>query len=89
MSRKKIIILSVAVVFFIIAVHQTITLGFEYSYWLYMVPISLVLLIKLIDQRKSAREPHQKSTAAKKQSKKAKQKQQMNRRAKRYMERLK
>jgi len=86
MSRTKIIILSIAVAFFIIAVHQTITLGFEFSYWLFMIPISLILLIKLIDQRKSTHKKQQKTIPEKKRSKKSKQ--QMNRRAKRYMERM-
>ncbi|MCH8231487.1 MAG: hypothetical protein IIB82_02385 [Bacteroidetes bacterium] len=87
MSRTKIIILSVAVAFFIIAVHQTITLGFEFSYWLFMIPISLILLNRLIDQRESNHKKKHKTTPEKKRSKKVKQ--QMNRRTKRYMERMK
>lgn len=87
MSRTKIIILSVAVAFFIIAVHQTITLGFEYSYWLFMIPISLILIIRLIDQRETKHKNKQKTIPENKRNKK--EKHQMNRSAKRYIERMK
>lgn len=32
--------------FFIIGLHQTMTLGFPYSYWIFMLSISLLLLYK-------------------------------------------
>jgi len=42
------LIFSLLVVTFIIGVHQTIVLGFEYSYWIFMLSVILLLLLKLI-----------------------------------------
>lgn len=42
------LIFSATVALFIIAVHQTITLGFSYSYWIFMLTISLLFLYQLM-----------------------------------------
>ena len=54
------IILSLTVVIFVIGVHQTITVGLMYSYWIFMFSIVLLLIFKyrkgkrrVIDQGKS------------------------------------
>ena len=88
MKRANVIILSISAAFFIIAVHQTITLGFKVSYWIYMLSISLYLLSRLVKTRdfnKSFKKKEKKPST----KKKKKDKQQMNRRAKRFMERMK
>lgn len=41
------IIISLAVVLFIIGVHQTFYFGIAASYWLFMLSLSLVLYLKL------------------------------------------
>ena len=82
MSKGGIIILSVAVGFFIIGVHQTITLGFEISYWIFMLSLSLLFLFRLVNSKQADKE----KKAVKK---KKKEKVRVNRRAKRHMERLK
>jgi len=41
------IIFSLVIVTFIIGIHQTIMLGFEYSYWIFMLSVILLLLFKL------------------------------------------
>ena len=88
MKRSNVIILSISAAFFIIAVHQTVTLGFKVSYWIYMLSISLYLLSRLVKTRNSNKsfKKKEKKPSTKK---KKKDKQQMNRRAKRFMERMK
>jgi len=88
MKQANVIILSISAAFFIIAVHQTITLGFKVSYWIYMLSISLYLLNRLVKTRNSNKsfKKKEKKPSTKK---KKKDKQQMNRRAKRFMERMK
>jgi hypothetical protein len=57
MSMNKpapILILSATVALFIIGVHQTITLGFAYSYWIFMLTISLLFLYKLMKPKDSS-----------------------------------
>lgn len=88
MKQANVIILSISAAFFIIAVHQTITLGFKVSYWIYMLSISLYLLNRLVktrDSNKTFKKKEKKPST----KKKKKDKQQMNRRAKRFMERMK
>ena len=43
----QIIIFTLAVGFFIIALHQTMTFGFAYSYWIFMLSAALLLLYKI------------------------------------------
>ncbi|PTB94720.1 hypothetical protein C9994_11905 [Marivirga lumbricoides] len=43
-SGMKFFLLALAIAFFIIAVHQSITVGFQYSYWIFMLSLSLVFL---------------------------------------------
>lgn len=45
------ILFSLAVVFLVIGIHQTITVGFEYSYWIFMLSISMLLLYRLAKGR--------------------------------------
>jgi len=90
MKQANVIILSISAAFFIIAVHQTITLGFKVSYWIYMLSISLFLLNRLVKNRDSDKISKNKKKEKKPSVKKSKKdKQQMNRRAKRFMERMK
>lgn len=88
MKQANVIILSISAAFFIIAVHQTITLGFKVSYWIYMLSISLYLLNRLVKTRDSNK-TFKKKVKKPSTKKKKKDKQQMNRRAKRFMERMK
>jgi hypothetical protein len=40
------IILSLSVGFLIIGIHQTMTFGLAYAYWIFMLSVSLLLLYK-------------------------------------------
>ena len=66
-----IIVLALAGAFLIIGVHQTITVGFGGSYWLFMLSIGLLLYQQIRKARKKQSESQPK----------------LNRRAKRYMDR--
>ncbi len=50
-SGMKFFILALAFAFLVIGVHQSITVGFEYSYWIFMLSLSLVLLHRFISQK--------------------------------------
>lgn len=50
-SGMKFFLLALAIAFFIIAVHQSITVGFQYSYWIFMLSLSLVLLHRYKSQQ--------------------------------------
>ena len=90
MKLAKNIILSLSVAFFIIGVHQTITLGFEVSYWIFMLCISMFLLYTLVGRVETDPSKKKKKKAAKPTSKKKKKGEMaMNRQAKRHMERMK
>ncbi len=55
------IILALCVALLIIGVHQTIVLGFNYAYWIFMLIIMLFFWYKLRQkQRKDAASPPQK-----------------------------
>ena len=41
---KNFIWLALAFALFVIGIHQSLTVGFEYSYWIFMLSISLLLL---------------------------------------------
>lgn len=41
-----IVIFSFVIVTFVIGIHQTVTVGFMASYWLFMLSIGLLLLIR-------------------------------------------
>jgi len=43
-STKNFIWLALAFALFVIGIHQALTVGFEYSYWIFMLSISLLLL---------------------------------------------
>ena len=49
----QIIVFTFSAAFLIIGIHQTMTLGFSYSYWIFMLSISLLLLYKIIKDKKS------------------------------------
>jgi len=66
-----IIVLSGAVVFLIIGIHQTITVGFGQAYWLFMLSIGFLLYHQFRKARKKQEDAQPK----------------LNRRAKRYMDR--
>jgi hypothetical protein len=51
-SRPNFIIIGLAFAFFVIGIHQSITVGFEYSYWIFMLSISLLLLQRYLKQKK-------------------------------------
>lgn len=89
MKLVKNIVLSLSVAFLIIGIHQTITLGFEVSYWIFMLTISMFLFYRLINN--SEKNPDKKKKAKTVKPKKSKKKDQMvmNRQAKRHMERMK
>jgi hypothetical protein len=56
MKLAESILLSLSVAFFIIGVHQTFVLGIVQSYWLFMLSVSMLLLLKLT-KGKAATEP--------------------------------
>ena len=60
MKLAKNIILYLSAAFLIIGIHQTITLGFDVSYWIFMLTISMFLLYRLIgsaDKGKKEKKP--------------------------------
>jgi 4-hydroxybenzoate polyprenyltransferase len=66
-----IIVLSLAAVSLIIGIHQTITVGFGESYWIFMLSIAFLLYQQIRKVKKKQEENQPK----------------LNRRAKRYMDR--
>jgi amino acid permease len=90
MKLVKNIVLSLSAAFLIIGIHQTITLGFEVSYWIFMLTISMFLFYRLLNN--SEKDPDKKKKKEKTvKPKKSRKKDQMvmNRQAKRHMERMK
>lgn len=53
--KPNFIILGLAFAFFIIGIHQSITVGFEYSYWIFMLSICLLLLQRYLKQKNEQR----------------------------------
>ena len=49
--KSNFIIIGLAFAFFIIGIHQSMTVGFEYSYWIFMLSISLLLLHRYLRQK--------------------------------------
>lgn len=47
MKMMNVLLLSSSIGFFIIGVHQLITLGIMHSYWIFMVTIALLFLYQL------------------------------------------
>ena len=90
MKLVKIIVLSLSAAFLIIGIHQTIVLGFEVSYWIFMLTISMFLFYRLLGTSEKDGEKKKKVKKVPKE-KKSKKKDQivMNRQAKRHMERMK
>ncbi len=81
MSRARTITLFISAAFIIIGIHQTITVGFEVSYWIFMLSLSLYFLSRLLSNKDGKKEK-------KKPSKKAK-RPQGNRQSKRFLNRSK
>jgi hypothetical protein len=54
-AKPNFILLGLAFAFFVIGIHQSITVGFEYSYWIFMLSISLLLLHKYLRQKKNTK----------------------------------
>ena len=81
MSRARTITLFISAAFIIIGIHQTITVGFEVSYWIFMLSLSLYFLSRLLSNKEDKKEK-------KKPSKKAK-RPQGNRQSKRFLNRSK
>lgn len=50
-SKPNFIIIGLAFALFVIGIHQSITVGFEYSYWIFMLSISLLLLHRYLKQK--------------------------------------
>lgn len=46
-SIFQIVIFTFSTALFIIGIHQTMTLGFMHSYWIFMLSIALILWFKL------------------------------------------
>jgi 4-hydroxybenzoate polyprenyltransferase len=70
-SLINIILFSLSIVAFVVAIHQTIYHGFGGAYWIYMVSIALLLYYQIRKTKKKQEENQPK----------------LNRRAKRYMDR--
>jgi hypothetical protein len=49
--KTNFIIIGLAFALFIIGIHQSMTVGFEYSYWIFMLSISLLLLHRYLRQK--------------------------------------
>jgi len=61
-NRARTIILFIAAAFLIIGVHQTIIYGFEISYWIFMVSLSMYFLSRLIGQKEEKKKEKVKSS---------------------------
>ena len=70
-SLINIILFSLSIVAFVVAIHQTIYHGFGGAYWIYMISIALLLYYQIRKTKKKQEENQPK----------------LNRRAKRYMNR--
>lgn len=55
-TSKKFILLAIAFALFIIGIHQSITVGFEYSYWIFMLSLSLVFLHRYKTQKEASQQ---------------------------------
>jgi len=62
MKLTNSIILALAVASFVIGVHQTFTVGFELSYWIFMITASLIILNRVIrpSKKKEDKKPKKK-----------------------------
>ncbi|HEY3401935.1 MAG TPA: hypothetical protein VGK59_01030 [Ohtaekwangia sp.] len=56
MKLADILILSLAVVFLIIGIHQTMVLGFEQAYWALMLTLILFFMLTLRRNKKKQNE---------------------------------
>ncbi len=70
-NLTDIIIFSLSIVAFIVAIHQTVYYGFGGAYWIYMISIALLLYHQIRKAKKKQTENQPK----------------LNRRAKRFMDR--
>lgn len=58
--KPNFIIIGLSFAFFVIGIHQSITVGFEYSYWIFMLSISLLLLHRYLKQKKQQKQDSKK-----------------------------
>ena len=70
-NLTNIILFSLSIVAFIVAIHQTVYYGFGGAYWIYMISIAFLLYYQIRKTKKKQEENQPK----------------LNRRAKRYMDR--
>ncbi len=82
MSRARTITLFISAAFIIIGIHQTITIGFEVSYWIFMLALSLYFLSRLLSGQENEKKE-------KKVSSKKRKRPQGNRQSKRFLNRTK
>jgi len=80
MSKARTIVLFISAAFLIIGIHQTITLGFEVSYWIIMLSLSLYFLSRLMKQNVDGNKEKKTSTRKSRRP-------MGNRQSKRYMNR--
>jgi membrane protein implicated in regulation of membrane protease activity len=66
MKLTNSIILALAVASFVIGVHQTFTVGFELSYWIFMITVSLIILNRVIKPSKEDKKEKKKPKKKKK-----------------------
>jgi amino acid permease len=60
-----ILLLSLAFAFMIIGMHQSVTVGFAGSYWIFMLTIALFLLYNMRKNKQKAAEPSTATTVSK------------------------
>jgi len=53
--QKSFVWLALAFALFVIGIHQSLTIGFQYSYWIFMLSISLLLLHRYKNRSEEAK----------------------------------
>jgi len=51
MKIISIILYSLAIGSFIIGIHQGVTVGWAYSYWIFMISVSFLLIMKVLNNK--------------------------------------
>lgn len=51
MKLRNTLLYTGAIGFFVIGVHQGITIGWAYSYWIFMISVSFLLILKVLNQK--------------------------------------
>lgn len=60
MKLAKTLVLAAAIASFVIGIHLSLVEGFEYSYWIFMITISLLLFNRLIGGKDKPRKKDKK-----------------------------